>query len=248
MSTRIPRTQPRLLARHLCAAGLLGGLLIAALPVQAQTANATVRGTITAAGAAAPAGTDVVAINKANGNTYRTKTLADGSYVLVGLSPGSYEVRVGGAATGSVVTLSVGQNATLDLASGGASATNQLGTVVIQGSAQRQGVIDSQVGTTVSNRMIEAIPQASRNFLSAADFAPGVRFDTDASGNTRLHRRRGPEKQHPARRRIRAGHQPGQPLPTGRDRRVPRADAELQGRVRPGVQRGDLGSHQIRWQ
>jgi outer membrane receptor protein involved in Fe transport len=186
MSTRIPRTQPRLLARHLCAAGLLGGLLIAALPVQAQTANATVRGTITAAGAAAPAGTDVVAINKANGNTYRTKTLADGSYVLVGLSPGSYEVRVGGAATGSVVTLSVGQNATLDLASGGASATNQLGTVVIQGSAQRQGVIDSQVGTTVSNRMIEAIPQASRNFLSAADFAPGVRFDTDASGNTRL--------------------------------------------------------------
>jgi outer membrane receptor protein involved in Fe transport len=186
MSTRIPRTQPRLLARHLCAAGLLGGLLIAALPIQAQTANATVRGTITAAGAAAPAGTDVVAINKANGNTYRTKTLADGSYVLVGLSPGSYEVRVGGAATGSVVTLSVGQNATLDLASGGASATNQLGTVVIQGSAQRQGVIDSQVGTTVSNRMIEAIPQASRNFLSAADFAPGVRFDTDASGNTRL--------------------------------------------------------------
>jgi outer membrane receptor protein involved in Fe transport len=186
MSTRIPRTQPRRLARHLCAAGLLGGLLIAALPAHAQTANATVRGTITAAGAAAPAGTDVVAINKANGNTYRTKTLADGSYVLVGLSPGSYEVRVGGAATGSVVTLSVGQNATLDLASGGASATNQLGTVVIQGSAQRQGVIDSQVGTTVSNRMIEAIPQASRNFLSAADFAPGVRFDTDASGNTRL--------------------------------------------------------------
>jgi hypothetical protein len=186
MSTRIPRTQPRLLARHLCAAGLLGGLLIAALPAHAQTANATVRGTITAAGAAAPAGTDVVAINKANGNTYRTKTLADGSYVLVGLSPGSYEVRVGGAATGSVVTLSVGQNATLDLASGGASATNQLGTVVIQGSAQRQGVIDSQVGTTVSNRMIEAIPQASRNFLSAADFAPGVRFDTDTSGNTRL--------------------------------------------------------------
>jgi hypothetical protein len=148
----------------------------------AQTSNATVRGTISAAGTAAPAGTEVVAVNKANGNTYRTRTLADGSYVLVGLNPGSYEIRVGGATSGSEVTLSVGQSATLDLSSN----TNQLGTVVIQGSAQRQGVIDSQVGTTVSNKMIEAIPQATRNFLSAADFAPGVRFDTDASGNTRL--------------------------------------------------------------
>ena len=160
MSKHTLRSQPRLLARHLCAAGLLGGLLIAALPAQAQTANATVRGNITAAGASAPGGTDVVAVNKANGNTYRTKTLADGSYALVGLNPGTYEIRVGGATSGSVVTLSVGQNATLDLASGGPTATNQLGTVVIEGSAQRQGVIDSQVGTTVSNRMIEAIPQA----------------------------------------------------------------------------------------
>jgi len=182
MNVHSLRSKPRLLIQHLCAAGLLGGLLIATLPVQAQTANATVRGTISAAGATAPAGTDVLAVNKANGNTYRTKTLADGSYVLLGLSPGSYEIRVGGASTGSLVTLSVGQNATLDLS----SANSQLGTVVIQGSAQRQGVIDSQVGTTVSNKMIEAIPQATRNFLSAADFAPGVRFDTDSSGNTRL--------------------------------------------------------------
>lgn len=179
MSKHIPPGKARLIAVQLCAAGLL----LAALPAQAQTANATVRGTVTAAGAAAPAGTDVVAINKANGNTYRTKTLADGSYVLVGLNPGSYEIRIGGAASGSGVTLSVGQNATLDLAGGG---TTQLGTVVIEGSAQRQGVIDSQVGTTVSNKMIEAAPQATRNFLSAADFAPGVRFDTDAAGNTRL--------------------------------------------------------------
>ncbi|MFG6415691.1 TonB-dependent receptor domain-containing protein [Roseateles sp. DC23W] len=186
MSTRTTCGKPSLLARHLCAAGLLSGLLIAALPAQAQTANATVRGTITTAGAAVPAGTDVIAVNKANGNTYRTKALADGSYVLVGLNPGTYEIRVGGATSGSLVTLSVGQNATVDLGSAAGTATSQLGTVVIEGSAQRQGVIDSQVGTTVSNKMIEAIPQASRNFLSAADFAPGVRFDTDAGGNTRL--------------------------------------------------------------
>lgn len=165
--------------RHALATAVCFALAGAA---SAQTSNATLRGTITAAGTAAPAGTDVVAVNKSNGNVYRTTTLADGSYVLLGLNPGSYEIRVGGAASGSLVTLSVGQNATLDLGSSDA----KLGTVVIEGSAQRQGVIDSQVGTTVSNKMIEAIPQATRNFLSAADFAPGVRFDTDASGNTRL--------------------------------------------------------------
>lgn len=149
----------------------------------AQTSNATVRGTVQVSGTAAPAGTEVVAINRDTGSSYRTRTLDDGSYVLVGLNPGRYEIRVGGAASGSLVTLSVGQNATVDLGSG---VTAQLGTVVVQGSAQRQGVIDSQVGTTVSNRTIEALPQASRNFLSAADLAPGVRFDTDPAGNTRL--------------------------------------------------------------
>ena len=179
MSTLHPRTPWR---RHALATAAATVLFALAGAASAQTSNATVRGSITAAGSAAPAGTDVVAVNKANGNTYRTKTLADGSYVLVGLNPGTYEVRVAGAASGSLITLSVGQNATVDLASG----TTQLGTVVVEGSSARQGVIDSQVGTTVSNRMIEAIPQASRNFLSAADFAPGVRFDTDPGGNTRL--------------------------------------------------------------
>ena len=56
MNHHHPRSKPSLLARHLCAAGLLGGLLIAALPAQAQSANATVRGTITAAGASAVEG------------------------------------------------------------------------------------------------------------------------------------------------------------------------------------------------
>ncbi|MBV8379161.1 MAG: TonB-dependent receptor [Paucibacter sp.] len=172
----------RTLPRQLVAAGLLGGMLLGPLSVQAQMSSATVRGTITAAGASAPAGTEVSAINKDNGNVYRARTLADGSYVLVGLSPGTYEIRVGAATQGQVVLLSVGENATLDFASGIAD----LGTVVVTGNAQRQSVIDSQVGTTISNKMIDAIPQATRNFLSAADFAPGVDFVTDASGNTRL--------------------------------------------------------------
>lgn len=166
--------------RHAVATAII--LTLAGGAAQAQITGATVRGQITAAGVKAPEGTEVVAVNKSNGNTYRTRTLADGSYVLLGLNPGSYEIRVGGATQGSPVTLSVGENATLDLASG----TDQLGAVVITGSAQRQGVRDTQVSTLVSNKMIENLPQITRNFLSAVDLAPGAQFETGSDGSTRI--------------------------------------------------------------
>jgi len=176
---RLSKTQ---LPRQLMRLGVLTAALVAGGMAQAQTASATVRGQITAAGAKAPTGTDVVAVNKANGNSYRAKTLADGSYVLVGLNPGTYEIRVAGASQGSVITLSVGESATLDLASG----ANQLATVVVTGTAQRQGVRDTQVSTLVSNKMIENLPQFTRNFLSAVDLAPGAQFETGTDGTTRI--------------------------------------------------------------
>ena len=148
----------------------------------AQLSTATIKGQVKATGAEARAGLQVVAVNTANGNTYRAQTQADGSYLLLGLAPGVYEIRVGSART-ERVTLAVGETASLDLQVGG---TNQLDTVTIVGSAQRQGVRDSQLGTNVSQKMIESLPQTTRNFLSAADLAPGVAFSTDGSGNTKI--------------------------------------------------------------
>ena len=55
-----------------------------------QTANATLRGS-------APANTDVTARNIATGSTRRTRSAADGSYALVGLPPGTYQVDAGPA-------------------------------------------------------------------------------------------------------------------------------------------------------
>lgn len=137
--------------------------------VQAQLSTATLRGVINSGAAATAPGTPVQAVNKDNGNTYRTTTAADGSYVLVGLAPGRYEVRVGGAAT-EVVTLQVGETATLDLTVGG---TQQ---VTIIGSLNRKDVKDSQLGTNVTRRQIESLPQNTRNFLSSVDLAPGVAY------------------------------------------------------------------------
>ena len=163
----------RAFVRHTVAAAVVLALAGAA---HAQISTATIRGQIVGA----PAQAAVVAVNKANGNTYRTTAQADGSYVLTGLAPGDYTITVGGRTQD--VTLAVAETATVDI-SVGAAAPQQ---IVITGAALRQDVRNSQVGTVVSRRLIEALPQNTRNFLSNADLAPGVRFETDNNGFSKL--------------------------------------------------------------
>ena len=170
--------------RHALATAIALALATAA---QAQLSTSTVKGQISSGNVAARAGLAITAVNKGNGNTYRTTTLGDGSYVLTGLAPGAYEIRVadaGGSVKTQELTLAVGETAALDLAL--VATGNTLATVTIVGSAQRQGVRDSQVGTNVSRKMIESLPQVTRNFLSSADLAPGVAFSSDNQGNTNV--------------------------------------------------------------
>ena len=177
------RTARRGLRRHALATAVV--LALAGAAAHGQVSTATLKGQVSGSAAADQAGLTVTATNTANGNTYRSSTLADGSYVLVGLAPGTYEVRVSGAAgvlKTEIVTLRVGETAGLDVALG--APTESLSRVTIEGSATRQGVRDSQVGTNVSQRMINELPQATHNFLSAADLAPGVEFGRDGNGNT----------------------------------------------------------------
>jgi outer membrane receptor protein involved in Fe transport len=163
------------LRRHALASAVF--LALAGSAAQAQLSTSTIKGQI----AAAQAGTTVTAVNLATGNTYRTTTLADGSYVLTGLAPGAYEIRVGERKS-EPVTVQVGETASVDLTAASAAAQ----TITITGAAQRQGVKDSQVGTNVSRRLIENLPQSTRNFLSSADLAPGVAFSSDDRGNTTI--------------------------------------------------------------
>lgn len=170
------RTQRGRFSRHVLATAVV--LALAGAGAQAQVSTSTVKGQVSGAAAA---GVQVTAVNKETGATYRTATRTDGSYVLVGLAPGSYEIRVAGGAKTETVTLQVGETASIDLAVAGTQ------TITITGNLQRQGVRDSQVGTAVSRRLIETMPQATRNFLSSADLAPGVEFTSNSrSGYTGL--------------------------------------------------------------
>ena len=152
----------------------------------AQVSTSTIKGQISSDSKPVKAGLAVTAVNKDNGNSYRATTLADGSYVLAGLAPGSYELRVvgpGGIARTELITVRVGETAAVDLALG---ATQALPTISVVSSSQRQDVRTSEVGTNVSRKMIESLPQSTHNFLSSADLAPGVAFTQDGGGNTRI--------------------------------------------------------------
>jgi hypothetical protein len=153
---------------------------------RAQLSTAVLRGHITVGQAPAKAGMKVVATNVANGFTTQTLTREDGSYALSGLDPGDYRIEVtaeGYEQTTQVVTLHVGEAADLDIA------------VTEKGAAVQQVVIvgntivekkTSEVGTVVTQKEIQALPQITRNFLSFADLAPGVSFTTATDGSTKL--------------------------------------------------------------
>jgi outer membrane receptor protein involved in Fe transport len=150
-------------------------LMSSALPQQAaaQSANAALRGK-------APASTEVKATNTDTGLTRSVQSGSDGSYVLVGLPPGTYRVTGGG--TEYVVTLGVASTATLDFEAAQATA---LGEVKVSGARLRE-VKTSEVGTGISLRQIEVAPQITRNFLEFADAVPGMQFSVDAKGRTQI--------------------------------------------------------------
>jgi len=169
------RQDPRFPLRALAAAAMLA----LTLPATAQLSSATVRGSVTADAKTQP-GATVTATNTASGQVSRTTSRADGSYVLVGLAPGSYKIDItapGFAAQSLTLTVLIGQTVDLDLPLAKEGST-QLNTVTVIG----QSGVDrktSEVGTNVTPKQIEALPQNSRNFLAFADIAPGVRLDTD---------------------------------------------------------------------
>jgi outer membrane receptor protein involved in Fe transport len=166
--------------RNLVAAAVTSCLMMGAPTAFGQSSSANLRGQVTSEAGPA-ANTEVVATNLATGAVRRTRTAADGSYVLVGLPPGTYTVAAG-ENTGTV-TLSVASNATLDLEPAG----EVIEQVTVTGTRMAAAdVRTSEVGSTISLHQIEQLPQSTRNFLEFADTVPGMAFTTNAQGYTTL--------------------------------------------------------------
>ena len=177
------RSASNLPARSLLCCALATSLF-AAMPAMAQSSTATLRGQV----ASAQAGTEVIVTNIATGSVRRAPVGANGNYTVVGLPPGTYKVEANGVT--KTVTLQVASSSTLDLDAGTATASGgdatTLGTINVTAPPSLKDVKTSEVGNVVSLRQIQQLPQATRNFLEFADTVPGMVFQIDGNGNTKL--------------------------------------------------------------
>ncbi|RPD88615.1 TonB-dependent receptor [Luteimonas sp. 100069] len=181
----------RPLSRSLLSIALAGCMAVAAPAALAQSTAATIRGQVMVDSAPATEAR-VTATNTATGLTRSVGVGASGSYTLAGLPPGTYRLQVeaGGQSASQTVTVAVGQTATLDLGVGGlaenATAGEATDMATVQVTAAAVEPRTSEVATYISRKQIESLPQGTRNFLAFADTVPGMLFQQDGNGNTKL--------------------------------------------------------------
>jgi hypothetical protein len=169
-------TVPLLLPVIVPCAALAAALAAAAPAAHAQSATATLRGSVRDSAGGPLADAQIQAVNAASGVRRGTLTNASGSYNIGGLQPGTYTVRVlriGFAPQEQSVRLPVGEVVTRDFRVG-AAAVQQLAAVRVTGAPRALDRTTSEVASNVSTEQIENLPQNNRNFLDFAALAPGV--------------------------------------------------------------------------
>jgi hypothetical protein len=162
---------------------LVLGLALAALaaPTAAsQTTTGSIRGYVkdssgTPLGAAA-----IEARNVQSGALRTATTLADGSYILPGLVPATYDLTVrhiGHVAQARRVVVQIGATLLADFAL--QAGAIEVAGVVVQVAAAAVETRTSEVATNVSQQQINNLPTSSRNFLDLAALAPGASIQND---------------------------------------------------------------------
>ncbi len=156
-----------------------------AVPAQAQVSS-SLRGKVTAEGGVS----QVTIVNVDTGFTRTSTPSADGSYQFASLPPGNYRLEVttpSGVRRTDEFNLAVAQNAVFDFdLSAPQVASADGGEEIIITGGRIRSMQGGEVGTTITPRLIEQLPQNNRNFLAFADLAPGVQFITNGSDQSRL--------------------------------------------------------------
>jgi len=160
--------------RHLIAVLSLLVFLLAPA-ASAQFASADLVGEVTSADDRPLPGVEVSAVHAASGLSRSTRTTANGSFAILGLRPGTYQVDFqlesfrGHQETG--VELRVGQERRL-------AVTLELGAVeevlTVSGAAPVVETGSKEIGGTLTTVDFEALPTQSRSALLFASLMPGV--------------------------------------------------------------------------
>lgn len=166
--------------RRMVAGAAAAALCIAgATSVAAQNVTGTLRGLVTRASGIPVANVQVAVRNVATGATRGTITREDGSYILAGLTPATYDMtvrQIGFAPQTRRVVIPIGatiiQNFSLT-----ETATQIAGVQITAAPAVETRT--SEVATNVSDVQISRLPSVSRNFLELAQLAPGITVSED---------------------------------------------------------------------
>jgi hypothetical protein len=167
--------------RHLARAlSLAVGLVcFAGGSLAAQNTTGTIRGTVSGDNGAPIGSAQISARNINSGITRNAQSNDAGSYTLVGLVPGTYQVsvrRIGTAPQNRTVVVQIGTTQVQDFAL--ASQAAQLETQVVTATTGIE-TRTSETATNVTQAQIEKLPTPSRNFLDLAALAPGVTVTED---------------------------------------------------------------------
>src|SRR2546423_2431157 len=150
----------------------------------AQSTTATLRGKVTDAAGRGVANAEINAVSTTSGFVHTVKSSADGSYLLAGLTPGTYNIIV--AAPGREplqrdIEVHVGQVLDVNFALAGTLTLSESVTVVGNQVVEMKA---TDAGTNVTPQQIDALPQPDRNFLRMAALAPGVAISNNPERKT----------------------------------------------------------------
>jgi len=152
----------------------------------AQIDRATVGGVIKDSGGAVLPGASVSVTNLATNVVSRQQTTDTGSYLILNLIPGRYQLDVeldGFKKSTQIVTLEVGQRARIDV-------TMEIGSfeesVTVAESTQILNTGDAALGSVIPQAQVANLPLAIRNWDDLLALVPGVQGDryTEQGGGT----------------------------------------------------------------
>ena len=165
----------RNIATALTSLFVLIGCIFSSVPAKSQVTGATLSGTVTDPSGSVIAGAEVAIKNLGTGIVRSVTTDSAGLYSAPNLIPGTYEVTV--SATGfskaveSNLTLSVGQQQTLNLAMKVGEATQ---SVTVQESAPTVELTSATLSAQVDANTVRELPLNGRDWTQLATLEPGV--------------------------------------------------------------------------
>src|ERR1039458_2976978 len=152
---------------------------------QGGTAAAQLNGTVTDASGASVSGAAIVVRNTDTNTTYTATSNERGSYAIINLPPGNYELKTTFTGfsdyTQTGIVLTVKQSATINVA---LQVASQGARVVVTTEVQTIEPTKTEISQVVNTEQIASLPISGRLFTDFALLTPGVTTSRTSLGTT----------------------------------------------------------------